>query len=336
MTGVQTLTVDKDDGDIRLDRWFKRHFPALGHGRLEKMLRTGQVRVDGKRAKAGQRLDGGQSIRVPPIDADAPIAPKNQRAERIAQRGPDPELVEQLIDAILYKDDDVIAIDKPPGLPVQGGTGSKKHVDGALDGLRFEMPKRPKLVHRLDKDTSGVLLLARTTKAAQWLTEAFRHRSARKTYWAVVVGQPRRSSGTIDLPIAKLPGRLGEKMVVDKDQGQRAITDYVVVEQLGRRTAWVAMRPRTGRTHQLRVHMDALGTPVFGDGKYGGERAFIDAGALSRKLHLHARSIAIQRPNGSWLEVEAALPEHMARTWEYLGFDLDAEPPSFPDDQGDR
>ena len=335
MSGVQTRTVDGDDDDIRLDRWFKRHFPAVGHGRLEKMLRTGQVRVDGKRAKAGQRLETGQAVRVPPVDDGAAPPPKNPRAERIANRGPDTALIEQLTEAILYKDDEVIAIAKPPGLPVQGGTRSKKHVDGALDGLKFELDKRPKLVHRLDKDTSGVLLLGRTAKAAKWITEAFRHRSARKTYWAVVVGEPRFSSGTIDLPVAKLPGRSGEKMVVDQDQGQRAITDYVVVEQLGRRTAWVAMRPRTGRTHQLRVHMNALGIPVFGDGKYGGERAFLDAGALSRKLHLHARSIAIRRPNGSWLEVEAELPEHMARTWEYLGFDPKAGHVSFPDDEGD-
>jgi 23S rRNA pseudouridine955/2504/2580 synthase len=335
MSGVQTVTVVADDDDIRLDRWFKRHFPALGHGRLEKMLRTGQVRVEGRRAKSGQRLEQGQAVRVPPVGDLEPVA-KNPRAAREVKRGPDPELVEQLIASILYKDDEVIAIAKPPGLPVQGGTGTKKHVDGALDGLRFEMPKRPKLVHRLDKDTSGVLLLARTAKAAQWLTEAFRHRSARKTYWAVVVGQPRFSSGTIDLPISKLPGKAGEKMVVDKEQGQRAITDYVVVEQLGSRTAWVAMRPRTGRTHQLRVHMNALGTPVFGDGKYGGEQAFFEAGALSRKLHLHARSIAIQRPNGSWLEVEAALPEHMVRTWDFLGFYVKTKIAAFPNDDGER
>ena len=333
MSVVQTLTVITDDAGIRLDRWFKRHFPGLAHGRLEKMLRTGQVRVNGKKAKAGQRLKGGQSIRVPPVEDAETGEPKNERAERIAKRRLDSELVEQLIESILYKDEEVIAIAKPPGLPVQGGTGSNKHVDGALDGLRFEMPKRPKLVHRLDKDTSGVLLLARTAVAAKWLAEAFRNRSARKTYWAVIVGQPRFRSGTIDLPIAKLPGKAGEKMVVDHDQGKRAITDYMVVEQLGKRTAWVAMRPRTGRTHQLRVHMDSLGTPVFGDSKYGGERAFIDAGALSRKLHLHARSIVIQRPNGSWLEVEAPLPEHMARTWEYLGFDPNARTAAFPDDK---
>lgn len=333
MSGVQTVTVSADDAEIRLDRWFKRHFPALGHGRLEKLLRTGQIRVDGKRAKAGQRLEHGQAVRVPPVE-EGEALPRSHRAERIARRGPDTGLIEQLTDAILFKDDEVIALAKPPGLPVQGGTGSNRHVDGALDGLRFEMPKRPKLVHRLDKDTSGVLLLARTAMAAKWLTEAFRDRSARKTYWAVVVGEPRFASGTIDLPIAKLPGRAGEKMVVDQDHGQRAVTDYVVVEQLGRRTAWIAMRPRTGRTHQLRVHMNALGTPIFGDGKYGGERAFLDAGALSKKLHLHARSIAIRRPDGTWLEVEADLPEHMARTWEYLGFDPKAGDVSFPDEEG--
>ncbi|MDA1310182.1 MAG: RluA family pseudouridine synthase [Proteobacteria bacterium] len=334
MTSVQTLTVAVDDVDIRLDKWFKRHFPTLGHGPLEKMIRTGQVRVDGRKAKAGQRLEQGQSIRVPPIDEAATVHSR-VRAEPPARRRGDEELAEQLSGLILHMDDEVLAIDKPPGLPVQGGTGSPRHVDGALDGLCFEMPKRPKLVHRLDKDTSGVLLLARTVQAARWLTEAFRHRSARKTYWAAVVGQPRFSKGTIDLPIAKLPGRAGEKMAVDREQGQRATTDYAVVEQLGSRTAWVALRPRTGRTHQIRVHMAALGQPVLGDGKYGGELAFLEAVGLSRKLHLHARSIAIKRPNGSWLEVEAPLPEHMVRTWDFLGFDMENAANPFLDEEED-
>lgn len=332
MSGVQTRTVDADDAGCRLDRWFKRHFPELGHGRLEKLLRKGEVRVDGRRAKSGQRLEVGQSVRVPPL-GDAP-AQATGRAEK--PRRPDSELEERLAGLVLHMDDEVLAIDKPPGLPVQGGTGSTKHVDGALDGLRFGSDQRPKLVHRLDKDTSGVLLLARTRQAARWLTQAFRHQSAEKTYWGLVLGEPRPRNGTIDLPIAKLPGRAGEKMAIDRQEGQRSITDYGIVEQLGGRAAWVAMRPRTGRTHQLRVHMMALGTPILGDGKYGGEKAFLEADGLSRKLHLHARAIRIERPDGSFLDVRAPLPEHMARSWEFFGFEENDAGDPFTNDTPSR
>ncbi|MBM85135.1 MAG: RNA pseudouridine synthase [Rhodospirillaceae bacterium] len=325
MTGVRTVKVEVADVEIRLDRWFKRHFPDLSHGRLEKLLRTGQVRVDGRRAKAGQRIKKGQVVRVPPMEPH----PQNPTSRRSKVKRVDSELARELARRVLHMDDDVLALDKPPGLAVQGGTGTKRHIDGALDELRFDSAERPRLVHRLDKDTSGVLLLARSARAARWLTQAFRYRSAIKTYWAAVVGEPRFSAGTIDLPVAKLAGHNGDKMAVDWGNGRRAVTDYVVLEQLGRRVAWMAMRPLTGRTHQLRVHMASLGTPVLGDGKYGGEGAFLGPGELSPKLHLHARSILVRRPDHSCLSVNATLPEHMVHTWSFLGFDLTADTEPF-------
>ncbi len=310
MTSVRIVVISVDDDGIRLDRWFARHFPILGHGRLEKLLRTGQIRLDGRRVRAGERVAAGQSVRVPPLPA--PPDP--------VRKDPDAVLAAELAERVLYMDNDVLALDKPPGLPVQGGTGLPRHVDGALGALRFGLAERPKLVHRLDKDTSGILLLARTAPAARWLTRAFRQQSTEKTYWALVAGELRPPSGVIDLPVAKVPGRVGERMEVARDSGKRAVTDYAVVEQLGHRVAWVVLRPRTGRTHQLRVHMAASGVPVLGDGKYGGAAAFIDAEGVSRKLHLHARAIRIERPDGSSIDVTASLPAHMVRSWRFFDF----------------
>ena len=319
MSGVQTLQVAADEAGLRLDRWFKRRFPQLSHGRLEKWLRTGQVRVDGKRVKAGQRLEAGQTVRGPPLgeekapSSDQPKAMRISDADRLDLEG-----------RVLHRDDLVLVLDKPAGLAVQGGTNTDKHLDGMLDLLRFGAPDRPRLVHRLDRDTSGVLVLARTPKAAAKLTEAFRSKEARKLYWALVVGVPQIPEGRIDLRLAKLPGRAGEKVGVDEDEGKRAITLYRMVDRAGRRAAWLAMEPLTGRTHQLRVHAaEALGTPIHGDGKYGGKEAFLEAPGLSRKLHLHARAIRIPHPAGGLLEVTAALPEHMRRTWDFLGFSED-------------
>jgi 23S rRNA pseudouridine955/2504/2580 synthase len=319
MSNVRLLTISPDDAELRLDRWFGRNFPNISHGNLQKLLRTGQIRIDGRRAKSNYRLNAGETIRVPPLgDMDRPK--KSQWREEKNYKS-DGSLEELLRKSILHMDDEVLAIYKPPGVPVQGGTGTSKHIDGALDALRFESDQRPRLVHRLDKDTSGVLLLGRTRQAAKWLTQAFREQTADKTYWGVVVGELRPSTGRIDLPIAKLPGPHGEKMVIDRKEGQRAVTDYGIIEKLGNRASWVAMRPRTGRTHQLRVHMMALGVPILGDGKYGGEGAFLESHGLSRKLHLHAQDICLPRPNGNTLFVEAKLPEHMAKSWNLLGFD---------------
>ena len=328
MTQVATLTVAADEAELRLDRWFKRRFPGLGHGRLEKLLRTGQVRVDGKRAKSGQRLEAGQVVRVPPLDEAATRKPEGA-APKPPVRIADADIA-ALRAAVLHRDDEVLAINKPAGLAVQGGTGMARHLDAMLDVLRFEAKERPRLVHRLDKDTSGVLLLARSARAAKWLTAAFRDKSAEKLYWALVVGLPRPRRGHIDLALAKLPGRAGERMIAvgaddedEDDAGKRAMTDYAVIDQAGREVAWVAFRPLTGRTHQIRVHAAALGTPILGDGKYGGKGAFLEGRGVSRKLHLHARRVVLPRPGGGFLDVTAPLVGHMLASWRFFGFDPD-------------
>lgn len=326
MSGVETRVVAPGEADMRLDRWFRLHFPELAHGRLQKLLRTGQVRVDGRRAKAGARLSAGAEIRVPPLGEsksagkDAGRAPAASRA-KAAPSEADIAFIRSLV---LYRDDDVIAIDKPPGLAVQGGTGTRRHIDGMLEGLRFDAPEAPRLVHRLDRDTSGVLLLGRSRAAAAALGKAFKGRGIRKLYWAIVVGLPDPRAGRVELPIAKLPGKAGEKMAVDPEKGQRAVTYYRVMEAAGRRLAWVALWPQTGRTHQLRVHCAALGWPILGDGKYGGQAAFIAGHGLSRKLHLHARALALPHPvTGAPLIVRAPLPDHMRETWKFFGFDFE-------------
>jgi 23S rRNA pseudouridine955/2504/2580 synthase len=232
----------------------------------------------------------------------------------------DEYLIADLRKAILYKDDSVIAINKPAGLAVQGGSGTDQHIDGVLDAFA-EGGERPRLVHRLDKDTSGVLLLARTTAAARKLAATFRTRAARKYYWAITVGVPDPVQGRIDLALAKQGGPRGERVAVDDEEGQHAITLYQVIETAHRRAAWVAMWPQTGRTHQLRVHMAHLGWPVLGDGKYAGQEAFLEGAELPRQLHLHARRLIIPHPKGRGkIDVTAPLSPHMKKTWDYFGF----------------
>lgn len=316
MSAVEICTVADDEAELRLDRWFKRHVPQLNHGMLEKLLRTGQIRVDGKRAQSNTRLAAGQQIRVPPIPEQAappPTAPKAKPKVSDAD-------AKALQDAILYIDDQVIALNKPAGLAVQGGTGTDKHLDGMLDALRFGA-ERPRLVHRLDKDTSGVILLGRTAAAAAKLAAAFKTRAARKLYWALVVGVPKPRQGLIDAPLAKLPGKMGDKVAVDEDDGKRAVTAFRTVEAV-KRAAWLEMEPRTGRTHQLRAHCALIETPILGDGKYGGAEAFLSGQGVSRKLHLHARAIRVPHPvQGTVLEVVAPLPEHIANTFAFFGFE---------------
>ncbi len=317
MSGVEFRAVSADEADTRLDRWFRRHYPALSHGRLEKLLRTGQIRLDGRRAKSSTRLAEGQTVRVPPAaepgadgwtgsggpsDARAPMGADEARRIRAS---------------VIYRDASVIALNKPAGLAVQGGSGVGRHVDAMLDALRFGLAERPRLAHRLDKDTSGVLLIGRTLRATAAIAEALRRREARKTYWAVVVGVPRPSRGSVDLPLAKQGGR-GRERMAGAAGGKRARTGFRVVETAGRRAAWVELSPETGRTHQLRVHMAAIGTPILGDGKYGGPAAHMPG--LSRRLHLHARSVDVRMPEGLGLSVSAPLPSHMSETWEFFGF----------------
>jgi 23S rRNA pseudouridine955/2504/2580 synthase len=319
--GVSKHTVEAGDAGRRLDRWFRERFPDLSHGRLQKFLRSGQVRVDGGRAKASLRLAAGQTIRVPPLGegrSRPTAAPPPVGAAEAAE----------LRARVLYRDDELMAFDKPPGLAVQGGSGTPRHLDAMLEALRFGAPEKPRLVHRLDKDTSGVLLLARHGAAARRLTALFRRQETRKLYWAVVVGQPKPTAGRINLALAKQPGRHGERVAVAA--GRPATTLYSTLEHAGRRAAWLALRPLTGRTHQLRVHLAELGTPILGDGKYGGRGAFIEG--LARRLHLHARAITLPAAGGdvTW---RAALPPHMAETFRFFGFDPNHESDPFADEE---
>jgi len=317
---ADTVTVASEDGAVRLDRWFKRHYPALGHSRLERLLRTGRIRVDGKRARSSDRVVPGQAIRLPPLDQMT--APASPSARHVS---PGDEAM--LRDAVLHRDDAVIVLNKPPGLAVQGGSGTERHLDGLLDALRFGSEVRPRLVHRLDKETSGVLVLARTTSAAAFLTRAFREKATRKIYWAVVVGLPKPLQGRIDLALAKLPGRDGERVRADAEDGKRAVTYYRVVDSAGDKASWLALLPVTGRTHQLRAHCAAIGTPILGDAKYGAAAAHLAGVPGAKRLHLHARSLSIPHPRGGTLRVTAPLPRHMRQSWEFFGFPDDVEDP---------
>jgi 23S rRNA pseudouridine955/2504/2580 synthase len=317
---VTTRTVWASERDTRLDRWFHRHFPQLTQGALQKMLRTGQIRVDGKRAEANTRLLGGQQVRIPPLpEGPAPKAAPKPVDER------DAAALQRLV---IYRDDSVIAIDKPQGMPVQGGPGIAKHVDGMLDALRFGAEERPRLVHRLDRDTTGVLVLARTAPAASALARAFRGRDAHKTYWAVVVGRPHPLEGRIDMALMKQGGAQGERAVPsDAPEASRATTLFRTMDSAQKRAALLELTPLTGRTHQLRVHCAAaLRCPILGDGKYGGAAAHPE-GFGDRTLHLHARALRLPHPEGGVLELAAPLPPHMKETFTFLGFDKPRTPP---------
>ncbi len=318
MSGVKNITVAADDDDIRLDRWFKRHYPELTYGRLEKLLRKGQIRLDGKRAKSNQRIAKGQIVRVPPFGDSSGLKPVEEKKKV--------ELSEQEIAEVrswvLYRDDDVIVINKPAGLPTQGGTGVKRHLDGLLFALQFDKKDKPRLCHRLDKDTSGVLVLARSANVASILTKAFKTKDARKLYWALTVKVPNPREGKVFQPIAKAYSHHGERMVIDADEGKEARSMYRTIESTGNVAAWVALEPLTGRTHQLRVHCAYLKTPIQGDGKYGGQEAYLTGDGVSKKMHLHARRIQIPSPDGiGVIDVTAPMPDHMKKSWDFFGFD---------------
>lgn len=318
MSDVRTFTVSEDDDGIRLDRWFKRHLPDVSFNLVSRWARTGQLRVGGKRAVPGDRVEAGQEIRVPPLDT-APQRPSRGQP----RRDPLTPEEEQLIrDMVIYEDRQAFVLNKPPGLATQGGTKTHQHLDRLLDGLAGDKG-RPKLVHRLDKDTSGALLVARTARSAGHFAKAFSGRTARKVYWAIVVGVPDKASGIIDAPLAKQPGTGGEKMHVDREDGLPAKTRWRVIDRAGNRAAWVELQPLTGRTHQLRAHMASIGHPIVGDAKYGGAEAFL-TGGISRKLHLHARRIRIDAPEGGVIDVTANLPGHISESLETLGFDASA------------
>ncbi|MDJ1006756.1 MAG: RluA family pseudouridine synthase [Paracoccaceae bacterium] len=346
MSGVQTLTVAAGEGDQRLDRWLRRRFPHVPQGRIEKMCRKGEIRVDGGRVKASTRVEEGAAVRLPPLPVPSSEGSKGDLSDDRSM--PSAEDAEMIRAAVIWRDDHILALNKPPGLPTQGGSKQPRHVDGLAEALRFGAPEKPRLVHRLDKDTSGVLLMARSRSVAAKLAEAFQSRETRKIYWAAVAGTPRPAMGTIRYGLVKAGGR-AEKMrcihpdaVAGTPDAKRATTDYAVLSGLGGRVSWVALVPVTGRTHQLRAHMAELGHPIVGDGKYGGsgQENLGDGwgaglgGAVSRKLHLHARSLAFDHPEtGRRVTLVAPLPEHMERTWEFLGWRAD-EVPADPFEEG--
>ncbi|MEO5774797.1 MAG: RluA family pseudouridine synthase [Sphingomicrobium sp.] len=313
----KTFTIGEDDDGIRLDRWFKRHQPDVSFNIVSRWARTGQLRLDDKKAAPGDRIAAGQRIRFPDPNA---LPDRSERTQRVREPLTDEE-TSYVRDMVIYDDRYAYVLNKPPGLATQGGTKTHQHLDRLLDGLVEDDEARPKLVHRLDKDTSGALLVARTARSAGHFAKAFSSRTARKVYWAIVVGVPSANEGLIDLPLAKQPGTGGEKMHVSEEAGLASRSRWRVIDRAGNRAVWVELQPLTGRTHQLRVHMAALGHPIVGDAKYGGPEAFL-TGGISRKMHLHARRIRVDTPGGEQIDVTANLPDHFAESLEMLGFDV--------------
>jgi 23S rRNA pseudouridine955/2504/2580 synthase len=321
----KTRTVTEDEADIRLDRWCRRHFPGLQQSLIQKWCRNGNIRVDGARAEPNTRLNAGQSVRIP--EMDAPAEPKP--IHRV-----DPHDAKDLQQSVIYQDDQILVINKPYGLPVQGGPGIVRHLDAMLDVLRFGSEHRPRLVHRLDRDTTGLMLLARTPGTAGKLAALFRGRDIQKTYWAVVAGRPVPVEGRIDLPLKRVGGSRGERTApADRDDpdGARAVTDYLTLDNAAQKLAWLELKPLTGRTHQLRVHCVAIKAPILGDEKYEEPDQNLAFSALieglSSDLHLHARRLELPHPAGGTLAVEADLPPHMKATFKTLGFHAPAPRP---------
>lgn len=320
MAGVEQITVEAGEAGMRLDRWFKTHYPGLGFGHLQKLLRSGQIRVDGGRAKADTRIQPGQSIRVPPLEVDrrdtAPLTARTMRAR------PDGDVLSQML---LYEDPKVFVFNKPAGLAVQGGSGVTRSVDDMLEAWRNQKGEKPRLVHRLDRDTSGVLVIARTRHAAMKLSEAFRERETKKTYWALVKGVPRKREDKISTWLVKDQTPDGDRMRIARhgeDGADHAVSFYRVVEQAGQSLSWLEMEPYTGRTHQLRVHAAHIGCPIIGDPKYfEADTNWEFPGGIQNRLHLHARRIVIPHPDSGVVDVTAPLPPHMRQSWNLLGFE---------------
>ncbi|WP_442578283.1 RluA family pseudouridine synthase [Mesorhizobium sp. ASY16-5R] len=320
MAGVEQITVETGEAGMRLDRWFKSHYPGLGFGHLQKLLRSGQVRVDGGRAKSDTRIEPGQVVRVPPLDVDQKGgAPLTHKTLRGVDDG------EALSKMILYEDAKVFVFDKPSGLAVQGGSGVTRSVDSMLEAFRSKKGEKPRLVHRLDRDTSGALVVARTRLAAMKLAESFRGRDAKKTYWALVKGVPPKREDKISTWLVKETTLDGDRMRVaahGEKGADHAVSYYRIVEQAAQTLSWLEMEPHTGRTHQLRVHAAHIGCPIIGDPKYFEADTNWDfPGGMQNRLHLHARRIVIPHPDGGKIDVTAPLPPHMRQSWNLLGFD---------------
>lgn len=321
VSAVTQKTVDADEAGMRLDRWFKLHFPGLAFGKLQKLLRSGQVRVDGGRVKTSSRLEAGQVVRVPPLDSDA-SRPRYMTTNTIRDRADG----DVLRDMLLFEDKKVLVFNKPSGLAVQGGSGVNRSIDSMLEAWRDRSGQKPRLCHRLDRDTSGVLVVARTRGAAAALTGSFRHRDTQKTYWAFLRGVPRQQEGRISTYLVKEQTPEGDRMRVAQ-HGERgadhAVSTYRVVDSGPRSVSWVELTPETGRTHQLRVHAQYLGHPIIGDPKYFDVENWDIPGGVQKRLHLHARRIRIPHPDPGQpvLDITAPLPPHMVQSWNLFGFD---------------
>ncbi|WP_349357346.1 RluA family pseudouridine synthase [Stappia sp.] len=323
MAGIEHVTVTADEAGMRLDRWFKSRYPGLGFGHLQKLLRTGQVRLDGKRADTATRVATGQVVRVPPMQVDAKVPAKDAANAKPKSRklvDGDREAVEAMV---LYEDREVMVLNKPAGLAVQGGSGLTRHLDGMLEAFRDAKGNKPRLVHRLDRETSGILLLAKTRKAAQEMSKSFRARQTRKIYWALLAGVPKPRQGRISTYLVRDEGQ--ERMRIARhgeDEAQHSVSLYSVVDTAATKVSWVSLRPITGRTHQLRAHGAHIGHPIVGDPKYFNVENWELPGGVQNKLHLHARRIVIPHPSGKGrIDVSAPLPPHMQQSWNLLGFD---------------
>ncbi len=315
---MQTVTVSGDENGMRVDRFFEARFPGLSFSHIQRIIRKGEVRVDGKRTEPKSRLEAGQTVRIPPLQLDAP-KPRAEGSEADKTRA-------FLKSIMLYEDDDVIVLNKPAGLAVQGGSGTTRHIDGMLDVLRGRGAdaQRPRLVHRLDKDTAGCLLVAKTRFAAAALAKTFRSRSARKIYWALVVGVPKPKQGRISTFLAKEEREEDSFMRIaahGEEGASHAVTYYAVVETAAQQLAWLSLKPVTGRTHQLRAHMAHIKHPIIGDPKYFVIENWQLPGGIQNRLHLLARRIAVPHPRGGRIDVTAPLPPHMLQSWNLLGFD---------------
>jgi 23S rRNA pseudouridine955/2504/2580 synthase len=313
---VQTVAVTPDESGMRVDRFLEARFPGLSFSHIQRIIRKGELRVNGRRAQPKQRLEQGQAVRIPPLRLDAP--------KPAAAAGADDKTRAFLKSITLYEDADVLVLDKPMGLAVQGGSGTTRHLDGMLDALRDAHGQRPRLVHRLDKDTAGCLLVAKTRFAAAALAKTFRSRAARKIYWALVAGVPKPRQGRISTFLAKEEREEESFMRIARhgeEGASHAVTYYAVVETSGRALAWISLKPVTGRTHQLRAHMAHIGHPIVGDPKYFSRENWELPGGMQNRLHLLARRIVVPHPRGGTIDVTAALPPHMRQSWNLLGLD---------------
>jgi 23S rRNA pseudouridine955/2504/2580 synthase len=314
---VQTVTVGRDEAGMRLDRFFEARFPGLSYSHIQRIIRKGEVRLNGKRADPRDRLQPGQAVRVPPLKLEPPKPRDNASAGQ-----KDRAFLKSIT---LYEDDDVLVLNKPMGLAVQGGSGTVRHLDGMLGSMTARDGQRPRLVHRLDKDTSGCLLIAKSRFAASALSKTFRSRSARKIYWALVAGVPRPKQGRVSTFLAK-DERDDESIMRIARHGEEgashAVTYYAVVETAAQKLAWLSLKPVTGRTHQLRAHMAHIGHPIVGDDKYFRIENWELPGGMQNRLHLLARRIVVPNPRGGTIDVTAPLPPHMQQSWNLLGFDI--------------